>query len=126
MKSKLLFAGFLAAAAAVAQPPEARKEDFFYMALPAPGLGDHTFEFISSEFRFEGNAVKNTPYSAQAVTEMTQRLADGNRISNKTTANLFRDSEGRTRREETVGAIGPWSSNAERAQTVFINDPVSN
>src|SRR2546426_10626637 len=64
--------------------------------------------------------------SAQALTEMTQRLADGNRISHKTTANLFRDSEGRTRREETVGAIGPWASNADPAQTVFINDPVNN
>src|SRR2546425_9517370 len=84
MKSKLLFVGILAAApAAFGQSPEtSRKEDgIFYMAVPPPGPGDHTFEFISSEFRFEGNAVKNAPYSAQALTEMTQRLADGNRIS---------------------------------------------
>src|SRR2546423_4206805 len=57
---------------------------------------------------------------------MTQRLADGNRIVNKSSASMYRDSEGRTRREEKLGAVGPWSSNAEPMQTIFINDPVSN
>jgi len=69
--------------------------------------------------------VKNAPYSAEAITETTQRLADGNRISQKSTATMYRDSEGRTRREETLGAIGPWASNSEPVRTVFINDPVS-
>jgi len=86
-------------------------------------MADHTFEFVASEFSFDGKVVKNAPYSAEAVTEMTQRLADGNRIVNKSTANMYRDSEGRTRREEKLGAVGPWASNAEPMQTVFINDP---
>jgi hypothetical protein len=38
---------------------------------------------------------------------------------------MYRDSEGRTRREEALGAIGPWASSGEPPQSVFINDPVS-
>ena len=100
--------------------------EMFYMRVPGPGPAEHTFDFVASEFSFDGNVVKNAPYSAEAVTEMTQRLADGNRIATKSTANLYRDSEGRTRREDKLGAIGPWSSNAEPPQTIFINDPVAN
>ena len=37
-----------------------------------------TFSYISSEFSFDGGVVKNAPYSAEAITETTQRLADGN------------------------------------------------
>ena len=38
---------------------------------------------------------------------------------------MYRDSEGRTRREEALGAIGPWAASGEPPQSVFINDPVS-
>ena len=39
------------------------------------------------------------PYSAEAVTEMTQVLGDGNRIQNRASNRVYRDGEGRTRRE---------------------------
>ena len=39
------------------------------------------------------------PYSAEAITEFTQVLGDGNRISRKSVTRVFRDGEGRTRRE---------------------------
>ena len=90
------------------------------------GVGPQTFEYMATQsFSFDGAVVKNAPYSAEAVTETTQRLADGNRIARKTNATLYRDSEGRTRREEALGAIGPWAPDGEPAQSVFINDPVS-
>jgi hypothetical protein len=90
------------------------------------GVGPQTFEYMATQsFSFDGAVVKNAPYSAEAVTETTQRLADGNRIVRKTNATMYRDSEGRTRREEALGAIGPWASNGEPPQSVFINDPVS-
>src|SRR5438874_1375566 len=113
MKSKLLFAGVILAAvpAVFAQPAEPHKKDVFYMHVPGPGPMEHTFDFVASEFSFDGKVVKNAPYSAEAVTETTQRLVDGNRITNKMTSNMYRDNEGRTRREEKVGAIGPWASN---------------
>ena len=113
---------FLAGTAAMAQPPEAGNHVFL---REIAGKGGQTFSYISSEFSFDGRVVKNAPYSAEAVTETTQKLADGNRISQKSTATMYRDSEGRTRREETLGAIGPWASNSEPVRTVFINDPVS-
>lgn len=42
---------------------------------------------------------KNKSYSAEAVSESIQVLVDGNRITRSTTIKMFRDSEGRTRRE---------------------------
>jgi len=86
---------------------------------------DHNFVFVSSEMNFDGKLVKGAPYSAQAVTETTQTLGDGNRIINKSTAALYRDSEGRTRREQTLRAIGPFATAGEAPQTIFINDPVA-
>ncbi len=86
---------------------------------------DHTFVFVSSEMNFDGKLVKGAPYSAQAVTETTQTLGDGNRIVNKSAAALYRDSEGRTRREQSLRAIGPFASAGEPSQTIFINDPVA-
>lgn len=45
-------------------------------------------------------SVKGAPYSAETVTETNQTLADGNRISRKSTGRVYRDGEGRIRREE--------------------------
>jgi hypothetical protein len=62
-----------------------------------------------------GNTVTGAPYSAEAVTENTQVLGDGNQISHSSSVKLYRDSQGRERREES-----------EPFQRVFIYDPVSN
>jgi hypothetical protein len=86
----------------------------------------NTFVFVSSEMSFGGKTVKGAPYSAQAVTESVQVLTDGNRITRKNTAAVYRDSEGRTRREQTLEALGPWSSAGEPVQMIHINDPVAN
>jgi len=62
-----------------------------------------------------GPTVKGAPYSAQAVNEMVQELADGNRIMTTSSSMLYRDSQGRERREESSnGAV----------RSVFITDPV--
>jgi len=66
--------------------------------------------------------VTGAPYTATAVTETTQVLADGNRIVNKTESQLARDSQGRTRRQETMNNLGPLATNAPNM--AFINDPV--
>jgi TonB family protein len=90
-----------------------------------PQPRDDTFNFISSEMGFDGKLVKGAPYSAEAVTESTQTLADGNRIVNKSSTMLYRDGEGRTRREQTLRSIGPFGTSGEAPQTIFINDPVA-
>lgn len=85
----------------------------------------NTFVFISGEMSFDGKVVKGAPYSAQAISESIQTLADGNRIVHKSTATVYRDGEGRTRREQTLKAIGPYASAGDPPQTTFINDPVA-
>ena len=55
--------------------------------------------FTGPAMRMHGQAVKNTPYSAEVVSERQQNLADGNQIVNKTTSMSYRDSAGRTRQE---------------------------
>jgi len=81
--------------------------------------------FIGIEGNLAGKVVAGAPYSAQAVTERTQVLADGNRIDQKSSANVYRDSQGRTRREQTLGSMGPWGTLKDAPPLVFINDPVA-
>jgi hypothetical protein len=127
MRSKLqlvIVAGMLSSLAFAQEPAQTM---VFRHGVSAGVIGGpQTFEYMATQsFSFDGAVVKNAPYSAEAVTETTQRLADGNRIARKTNATMYRDSEGRTRREESLGVIGPWASNGEPSQSVFINDPVS-
>lgn len=75
--------------------------------------------------QFQGGVVKNAPYSADGVTQTTQVLGDGNRIEQSTTQKLYRDSEGRERREETVLATGALAQTT-MPHVVTILDPVEN
>ena len=92
--------------------------------VPLPPTAN-TFSFVNSEFAFDGKPIKGAPYSADAVTETTQVLGDGNRIVNRSTATLYRDSEGRTCREQTLKSIGGVTSGALPLQTIMISDPVA-
>jgi hypothetical protein len=65
----------------------------------------------------ESRITTGRPYSAEATTEFTQMLGDGNKIARKTTVRIFRDSDGRTRREE-LAADGT-------ARSISIYDPVA-
>jgi len=76
------------------------------------------------EFLFEPRIVTGAPYSAQAVTETTQVLPDGNRITRKSSSLIARDSQGRTRREQNLNSVGPWAS-PEDGAFVSIDDPVA-
>jgi hypothetical protein len=71
----------------------------------------------------EQDIVKNAPYSGTVVNESTQTLSDGNRIISKSSGFQARDSQGRTRREETLGKVGTMQ--VEAPNMVFINDPVA-
>jgi hypothetical protein len=46
-----------------------------------------------------GRTVKGAPYSGVEINESTQVLADGTRIHNESQTQVYRDSEGRVRRE---------------------------
>ena len=91
-----------------------------------PGMGpDMKFSFLGMEQSFEGKVVKGASYSAQISTESTQTLGDGTRISRKTTGQAYRDSEGRTRKEISLPAIGPAAASGAPPRFVVIHDAVS-
>lgn len=78
--------------------------------------------FMISEFA--DKPVKGAPYSAQAITETRQRLADGNEIVNKSETTVYRDTQGRTRREQNLKTIGGLAG-APAVQLITISDPVA-
>lgn len=83
-------------------------------------------KILGTGMEFDDKLVTGAPYSAQATTVTDQTLADGNHIHHQNDATLYRDSQGRTRRETTLGGLGPWSSaEAETKVVVMINDPVA-
>ena len=91
-----------------------------------------TTEIIASSLN---SVVKGAPFSAEAISESVQTLADGNRITHSNTTRMFRDSEGRFRREgdSTIGGAGSGTFVYSGAiagfgfqDTISISDPVSN
>jgi len=68
--------------------------------------------------------VQGAPYSATITNESVQALADGNRIAQTSTGTTARDSQGRTRQDTVLPAIGNLSA-ANAPHLVFIQDPVA-
>jgi hypothetical protein len=69
-------------------------------------------------------SVTGAPYSGTVTNEMTQTLADGTHIVQKTTGAIARDSAGRTRQDAPLPSIGNVSA-AQAPHIVFIQDPVA-
>jgi hypothetical protein len=99
MRIPLTFAGLVFATAALqAQEPS-------------------TFKFeVQARMPLETRTVKNAPYSAEVATDHMQQLADGNRIVEHSSGRVYRDREGRVRREEDRPSGHP---------AISIFDPVS-
>lgn len=72
-----------------------------------------------------GKVVTNAPYSGTAVVETTQTLTDGNTIDRKTQSNVYRDSQGRTRRDTTFNGFGPLAASGQPRNISMIHDPVA-
>jgi len=103
-----------------APPPDAMGQE----GGPEGPLGPR-MEILGFGEMHPGKVVTGAPYSAVAVTETRQSLADGNAISRKVQANVFRDSQGRTRRETTLTGVGPLSTTGASRTFVMIHDPVA-
>src|SRR6476469_8510392 len=93
------------------------------MMLQRERLPEGEVSFFSAEMAGAGEVVTAAPYTATATTESTQVLADGNKIVNKTSSFVARDSQGRTRRETDLHRIGTMQ--VDSPKTVFINDPTT-
>jgi hypothetical protein len=76
-----------------------------------------------------GKVVTGAPYSAVAVTDTMQTLADGNVVNRKIQSNVYRDSQGRTRKETawpaTFSRVGPFGGSDQPISMVTIHDPVT-
>jgi len=68
--------------------------------------------------------VTGAPYSATMTTETIQTLSDGTHITQTTTGNVARDSQGRTRQDAPLPPLGNLSA-ADAPHLVFIQDPVA-
>lgn len=124
MIARSVFLTIAAAAFAWAQMPEGGAP--FHLSVPPTGqaMGPDVV-YMRTEVAGSGEVVKGAPFSAETVTEFTQTLADGNVIRRKQTGSMYRDSEGRTRREQSLGPVGPLPMPAKAVQLVFINDPIA-
>ena len=93
-------------------------------ALPAPVVfvSPEITTSVSHEFTVGLNPVKGQPYSADEKTESVQTLGDGNRIVHSITVRIYRDGQGRVRREITRTAEG---TNTEARTNITISDPVA-
>jgi hypothetical protein len=69
-----------------------------------------------------GEVVRGAPFSAEATTETTQELRDGNRIERRSTIIVARDSSGRIRREQSLPPLGPVVLDPE-VRMITISDP---
>jgi hypothetical protein len=126
----MVAAGLLApphALRAQAPPPPAPPRDtLFFVGNGAPLLPfGGRVDVLRGEGSLVGAIVKGKPYTADSVTETAQILADGNRITHRNEARFYRDSSGRTRREQTLRALGVWQAGSEPLTMITIDDPVA-
>lgn len=92
---------------------------------PPPDRARGGARFIGAQAGIPGHVVKNAPYSAEISTEITQTLTDGNHIRQISTSRVFRDSEGRTRTEQSLTGLGAIAPNSNLPTVVFLQDPVA-
>ena len=85
----------------------------------------NTLSFTTPDATFERNQVQGAPFAAESLTEHVQRLADGNRMVRKSTAKLFRDAAGRTRREHPLTRGGVTAADGQEPRIIVISDPVA-
>ena len=85
-----------------------------------------SYSFVASEVGTSGKVVKGMPYSAEVVNEFVQTLANGNRIVRRNTSNVYRDTQGRTRREQSLPTLpgSPVPAELANAKIVILTDPV--
>ncbi|MBZ5702259.1 MAG: hypothetical protein LAN84_10465 [Acidobacteriia bacterium] len=138
----LLFAALLVSGAAAQQPPAAGRDQKIPRNAGGPmpgrpmdaGMGEGPMEgeLPGEEIELLGfgeapgeGAVKGAPYSAKAVTERTHVLADGNRIRRTTESGVYRDAEGRFRREVTLPVGGPLAESGNPRSFIVIRDPAA-
>jgi len=93
-----------------------------HVSIMHEGIG-----FLGFEAGLGEKTVAGAPFSASFSTASTQTLADGNQIQRSSAGSMARDSQGRTRREMTLPAIGAFMviQGESVSHVTFLNDPVA-
>ena len=107
----------LVGGACVAQGPPPPPPHDMMMGGPG-GMGPGMGEFGDSK------TVKGVPLSGEVVTVRDTVLADGNKIHNESQSKVYRDADGRMRRELGVNLAMP-STGKIKHNLVVITDPVA-
>ena len=97
---------------------------FVLLGVAANGQQAGSPKVIAEIAASSDKVVKGSPFSAEAVSESVQVLADGNRIVRSSTSKLYRNSEGRFRRELSGGSGDAFGSLYSYGQGISILDPV--
>jgi hypothetical protein len=91
---------------------------------PGGPLGEH-IELLGFEGLHPGKIVKGAPFSATANSDTTQTLQDGTTIHRTTSSTLYRDSQGRFRRDVTLSGFGALQASGKPRTVIAIGDPVA-
>jgi hypothetical protein len=97
----------------------------FILAGVASTYAQQEAKIIAEIAASNERTIKNAPFSAEAISESVQTLADGNRIVRSSTTKLYRNSEGRFRREVNGGSGGVFSTSFSFGNGTTILDPVA-
>jgi hypothetical protein len=91
---------------------------------PLPESGNVIFMRSPGGEPGDGKVVTGNPLTAQITVTRDTTLADGNKIHHVSETTLYRDSQGRVRREMTVDVGTPATAGVKHT-IITINDPVS-
>ncbi len=84
----------------------------------------HASGFTFAAFGGPSAVVTGAPYSATITNESVQTLGDGTHITQSSSGSIARDSQGRTRQDAPLPAIGNLSA-ADAPHLVVLQDPVA-
>src|SRR6202790_2021413 len=90
-----------------------------------PGPFGGPMELLGFEGMHGGKLVKGAPFSATTTSTTQQTLQDGTTINRTANGAVYRDSEGRSRREVTFTGVGPLAATGGAHKMVAIFDPVA-
>jgi len=107
-------------------PPPGPVSGHHHRMGPGP-MGDDMMGFIGFEAGLGGKTVAGAPFTASFSATESQTLADSNQINRSSTGTIARDSQGRTRRDMTLPAIGRFAASGQSTppHAIFINDVVA-
>ena len=82
-------------------------------------------EFGRFEMGFDRKTVTGAPYSAQVSVQTSNTLGDGTHVTRQSTGAVYRDSQGRVRREMSLPALAALTASGQAPHAVTLRDPVA-